>query len=147
MALLVRANFVKLVSTAGEIIAVPPEWGVVQDVDGLTFNRCTVMMCPYTVQVDEPTRLTSREVEIGNDYFGLGSVLSRVFVELPSGPWHREPDVWVLAYMRKGRRKRGAFHHLFKKQVRMYRSSGRRKGLRLELPDGCIISRRGFVDP
>lgn len=147
MPLLVRSNFVKLVSQEGEDIFVPDDWAWVQDTDGRMFNRCTAVICPYTVEVDGSTPLTDSERKIGNNYFGLGSVLSRVFVELPSGPWHRRPDVWLLAYVRKGRRKPGGFHHPFKAQVRLYESTGRRKGMRLEMPDGCVMSARGIGPP
>jgi hypothetical protein len=139
--ILIKGKRVVLITTDERVIARPESHGIIHDPTGQLLPRCDVFIGPYR-RYDEPVELDGH----GRQYFGRRYQGTDADVLMPGGPWRDIAQARVILYLRD----RGhyashkPYRHPFRHPVDVAQCGSM---LRLRLPDGCIVSWRGFVKP
>lgn len=123
-------------------IILPPDFVVVQDENGILFDRCHMHVVRWH---PKRTRLSKNDIEVAQRYYGRSVKPRGGEVEVPKGPWRRVAKIAFIRYRREGELK-GNYEHPFKPHVFLYATKNP-LAWKLKLPDGCIVDERGFVRP
>jgi hypothetical protein len=145
------AHDVRLVLAGGREVRAPKSAGLMRDGAGKDWPRCSILIGPY--------RKGRREASLdraARSFYGPGYVARQGAVSLPPrelSEWSEMGTVRRIFYVRVGAIRGGERfkHHLrttrffvFPVRTVLYRHG---RFLRIELPSGCIVNRRGFVWP
>lgn len=127
-------------------VVLPDDYVLVHDPVGTLLNKCDL----YVVRWRNATRNRAPTVRpellrSARAYFGSGSRITRGTVDIPKGPWHRVAKVQFIRYRREGDDS-NPYEHEYDVPVSLLDST-RPLAWRLPLPEGCIVSARGFVRP
>lgn len=146
----VRGDAVKLDLDDGQSIEFPRPWGMVQDPSGTILSRCEVLILPYEVDLTQEVLDAKQCARSAREYFGSKTKLYWGDLEVPRGRWERVGRVVHVIWYRRYGFASGNFYHPFKQSMQtpvdVHRlKSG--KAYKLSLPDGCVLTRHGFVWP
>ena len=146
-----KAHGVSFVMKDGKTVRAPHGHGLLHDEDAQVWPRCSVLVGPCAIGQRDAS-LTPK----ARAYFGPGYRARSGQVVLPPrhlSTWKRIGEVERIFYVRDGNIMGGQrFRHryadrrffIFPIRTVLYRHG---RFLRLELPGGCIVNRRGFVSP
>ena len=141
MSILIKGCAVALIMSDERLLVRPASHGIIHDPTGRQLPRCDVFVGPYR-RSKQPAQLDSHGVQ----YFGRRYEATDASVDMPAGPWRPAGQARAIIY----RRERGVhanakpFRHVFRRPVDVERCGSM---LRLRLPNGCVVSWRGFVNP
>jgi len=125
--------------TTGRPLVLRTGYGLVIDVDGDTLGKTSVFMGPIET-TDEPAGELSSEML---SYVGSEYEAQKAFVDVPTSKWNPHPyDVVEIIYFRVGWYS-DDWKHRFRVPARLSTSGN---WYRLDLPRGCRVTPRGFVD-
>lgn len=116
-----------------------PDYWILNDDDGEHFRSCDVFVLrvrrgSYMDCKEQDIQKAARYYEGTRGFEGFRPIF-------PGESWERLPDVHAIRYLRGGK---GSWRHPFTNPVRCYQAG---KSYKLSLPNGCILSDHGFVDP
>lgn len=142
--ILIKGRAVALIMSDERLLVCPESHGIIHDPTGQLLPRCEVYIGAYQ-RSNEPVEMDTH----GAQYFGPRYEATGASVAVPVGPWRPvRPTSQARAILY--RRDRGVhashkpFRHVFRHLVDVERCGSM---LRLRLPDGCVVSWRGFVKP
>ena len=141
MSVLIKGRRVVLFMTDDRLVVRPESHGIIHDPTGQDLPRCDVYIGPFR-RYRDPAEMDSH----GRQYFGKRYQASEASVDVPVGPWKPIGQARGILYQRD----RGVFanekpyRHPFRNPVDVERCGSM---VRLSLPDGCILSWRGFIKP
>ena len=139
--ILIKGRAVAFEMADGREIVCPRSYGMIHDPEGRDLPRCAVFVGPYT--------RTKKRVDLTDsaaDYFGSGYDACQAEIDVPSGPWKSQGEIAQIYYVRTGISHAGSYHHRFAESATV-RLSRCRSFYRVDLPRGCVVNWRGFVDP
>ncbi len=125
-------------------IRLPPPFVLIHDTVGEIFDPCHFYVVRwYGTGGGRASYVRGQALADARMYFGRQSFRTGR-VEVPDGPW--EPRAWIrlIRYERPGFSK--GLEHLYAVPVMLYRCP-RPRAWRLELPQGCVVTDHGFVEP
>ena len=125
----------------GREIYCPASFGMMHDPEGEHWPACVLLIGPY--------RRSRRSVDLSNaakDYFGPDYDGHEASIDVPQGAWKSLGEVSEIFYERTGLTHPGDYRHAFRKDSHVILSKSGRF-FRLELPKGCVVNWRGFVNP
>lgn len=144
--MLVRGDAVEFEPEGGgEIISLPSKYVFLHDHTGRLLRRCDFYVLPCARSMTQSVRIDPTVIRKAQDYYGQDVKLEHVNVDIPKASWHRVAQIQRIIYKRTGKH-RGHYQHPYNQPVWLYASDAP-PGWRVELPDGCIVDARGFVDP
>jgi hypothetical protein len=123
---------------AGKIITLPSSYGIIQDPEGESFNRCEVFFGPFKITARRVKMTSAAKAYMGSSYPGRSAI-----VDVPKGSWNSLGTAVQIFYRRPGRYS-GGYYHPFKKGLNLSKNG---RFYRLSLENGCIVDDRGFVFP
>jgi hypothetical protein len=152
MTILIKGQKVTFQMADGRNIVAPARAGMMHDPEGQAIPYCQILVGPYQ-KTNKPVELTSE----ARNYFGSDYPGRAGSVDFPAGPWKPLGEVRQILYQRTpGSRHEGNYFHPFKKksswgmsfkQAEYPTLSKCGSFYRLELPSGCTVNWRGFVNP
>ena len=122
-------------------IKLPASFVLVHDTEGTLLSRCDFYVVRWKgARADNPEDLPKAV----RKYFGNEARIQAGSVDIPEGPWKKVCKVAFIRYRRPGFEK--GFSHGYDPAVTLYVTK-KPLAWKLALPEGCVVTERGFIKP
>lgn len=146
--LMIKGDLTSFDLKDGTTVKLPDDFGMVHDPTGTVLDPCVVYICKCKYQWKKRVTIHKSIEQDVLDYFGPDVDLVNATVAIPEGPWQFLGVVETIHYERYGKHD-GPWYHPYSDRwpdVELYKSECM-EAYMLQLPEGCVVTERGFVKP
>ena len=132
-------------------IKLPRGFVLVHDTTGDLLPRCEFYVVRYYKErANNVSKLHKNDLEAARAYFAMGDNppstirLETGSVDLPKGPWRRVAKIRLIRYRRQNYKL--GFEHFYDPPVWLSKSEST-LAWKLSLPNACLVTKDGFINP